>query len=194
MARDKSSNDGGAFLALAVAVAAAGIALPFIGAKNMVRGYERSVPKTVFLTIGWNSILILTGTVLQVISIPIIYQFFHAQQHADGQQPAANTGIVILTVTLSILAGLLIGAIQRPGRFEAFAIARDNIDFLIKNNLTPGDDDAVTYYDAQNNPLRFLEKRDDREVYMAVGRRNKRAYIDLDTSGRMVRYSGIVSL
>lgn len=111
MARNKSSNDSGAFLALAIAAAAAGIALPFIGAKNMVRGYERTVPKTVFLTIGWNSILILTGAILQVISVPIIYEFFQAQRKAGEQQSVANIGIVIVTITLSILVGLLVGAI-----------------------------------------------------------------------------------
>ena len=194
MARNKSSNDSGAFLALAIAAAAAGIALPFIGAKNMVRGYERTVPKTVFLTIGWNSILILTGAILQVISVPIIYEFFQAQRKAGEQQSVANIGIVIVTITLSILVGLLVGAIQRPRRFEAFAIDRDNANFLANNGFSPSDDELVTYYDAQNDPLRLIETQNTREIYMAVGRRNKRAYIDLDASGRRICYSGIVSL
>lgn len=34
----------------------------------------------------------------------------------------------------------------------------------------------------------------DRLIFMAVGRRGRRAYIDLDGSGRMLCYSGIVRL
>jgi len=47
---------------------------------------------------------------------------------------------------------------------------------------------------SNNNKLRLLEENNDMLVFMAVGRRNRRAYINFDQDGRMIEYTGVVKL
>ena len=108
--------------------------------------------------------------------------------------------------------GFLIGVLQRPGRKRQFAIdeenaillaqrkeeeraiAQENKTFLLQNEIQETGGEDVTHIDSNNNKLRLLEENNDMLVFMAVGRRNRRAYINFDQDGRMIEYTGVVKL
>src|SRR5690606_6569336 len=96
----------------------------------------------------------------------------------------------ILTAFVATI-GLLVGLLQRPRRLKAIATARFNEQFLKENGFRETDGSDITHYDGAGQPLRLLEAHPERLVFMAVGRRGKRAFIDLDANGRMLQYSGI---
>jgi hypothetical protein len=188
-------QDGKAIAALLLLLAAAvatAIALPFIGARNMVRGYERTKAETILITGAWNAALIAAGIGIGALTLPYILSALGSHPSSGAPQPD-YTGAVTLTA-ISAIVGFIFGAIERPKRKELFAIANDNMQFMARIGFRATGAADVTHYDAENNPLRYLETRGNQQVFMAVGRRNRRAYIDLDATGRMTRYSGIVSL
>ncbi len=193
MARKKDAKAAAALLTLAVMAVAGAIAMPYIGARNLVRGYERSVLATVAITVLGNLLLVAGGLALGALVFPIILAFFDPHS-ANAGAPEADFGGALALTAISATAGLLVGMTERPKRMEEFAVVRDNAQFLARSGILATGREDVTHYDAQHNPLRYMETSGQQQIFMAVGRRNKRAYIQLDTSGRMVSYSGIVSL
>lgn len=101
-----------------------------------------------------------------------------------GQVTAATAGLTLF--------GMMIGLFRRRRRLKRFAAIEHNEAFLAENGFKETLGRDVTHYDADGNALRFLEASPDRLSFMVVGRRGRRAYIDLDESGRMLSYSGIV--
>ncbi|MBL6936626.1 MAG: hypothetical protein ISS15_11735 [Alphaproteobacteria bacterium] len=184
-------------LIAAAAAVAASIALPFIGARNALRGYDRGIAATVFLTVISNLAIIFGGIALGAITLPIVVRILIG--HSEPLAAKGGLDVVALEwsaaiALASVMIGAITGLIERPARIQAIAVRRYNDDFLLRNGIRATGDQDVTHYDPQNNPLRLMERQSDRLVFMAVSRRNRRAYISLDTEGRMVSYSGIVKL
>lgn len=103
---------------------------------------------------------------------------------------AAVASAFIVSATL----GALVGRLIKPGRMSRFRIVAENDEFMRRHGFTETGEDEITHYDGDGAALRFMEKTDHRIVFMAVGRRNKRAYVNLSDDGTMTSYSGIVSL
>ena len=102
--------------------------------------------------------------------------------------------IMIGAAVTAFLAGvgMLTGLYQRPKRLRAFAVKRHNERFLAENGFKETDGKDITHYAPDGQALRFLEAHPGKLVFMVVGKRGKRAFIDLDENGRMLSYTGVV--
>ncbi|WP_109369328.1 hypothetical protein [Ochrobactrum soli] len=178
-------NGGNLLLLLAV------IFCPFIGGRALVRGHDRGVMGTLFLTY--------IGSIL-LIAIGFVAASFLAFQGlaATSKETEAGSVIVLAVVTgASVTAflagiGMLTGLYQRPKRLRAFAVKRYNELFLADNGFKETDGKDITHYAPDGQALRFLEAHPGKLVFMAIGKRGKRAFIDLDENGRMLSYTGVV--
>lgn len=161
---------------------------PFIGGRGLVRGHDRGLMGTITLTIVGSVLLIAMGycaATFLVFEIIVI-----GKTEPDNPLPLALLGGFMVTTIVAGI-GFLVGLIQRPKRLKAIAVSKANDRFLIANGFRETDGSDITHYDPSGQPLRFLEAHSDRLVFMAVGRRGKRAFIDLDHDGQMIGYSGI---
>jgi hypothetical protein len=177
------------FLSMIVAVLLGAVALPFIGGRELVKGHDRGVIGTIFITILGSVALVPVGIVLAF----FVWGFFVDDKSLP---PDRWTDKVIYLATwstaISAAAGLLSGLSQRSARIKALTIVRANERFLRDHGFRDTGGTDISHYDSADQPLRFLEAHPDRLVFMAVGRRGKRAHIKLAPDGRMVSYSGVV--
>lgn len=161
---------------------------PFIGGRELVRGHDRGLIGTVFLTLIGSILLIALGFVAAAfLAFEVIVL---SGIDPNKPIPLALLGSVTLTTILGGI-GVLVGLLQRPTRLNAIAIAKANEKFLTENGFAEAGGADITHYDPNGQPLRFLEAHPSRLVFMLVGRRGKRTYINLDSDGRMIDYSGI---
>ena len=161
---------------------------PFIGGRGLVRGHDRGPIGTIFLTVFGSFFLIAVGLCAATfLAFEIVVMGKIAQ---DNPFPNALLGGFAMTAVIAGI-GVLVGLSQRPRRLKAIAISKANDQFLADNGFRETDGADITHYDPNGQPLRFLEAHPDRLVFMVVGRRGKRAFINLDQDGRMVGYLGI---
>lgn len=159
---------------------------PFIGGRGLVRGHDRGLFGTIFLTVFGSILLIAIG----LCAATLVFQIIVELGEVENAFPRALRGGLVTTAALTSI-GVLFGLIQRPKRLNAIAISKANDQFLSDNGFRETNGADITHYDPDGQALRFLEAHPDRLVFMVVGRRGKRAYIDLDKNGRMAGYSGI---
>lgn len=181
----KKSKKNFGFILLLLAV----IFCPFIGGRGLVRGYDRGLFGTIFLTLIGSVLLIVAGlcaTTFLAFQIVVMGKI-----DPDNPFPLALLGGF---VTTGIIAGIgvLVGLFQRPKRLKAIAVSKANEEFLTDNGFRETDGTDITHYDPSGQALRFLEAHPDRLVFMTIGRRGKRAFINLDQNGRMVSYSCVI--
>lgn len=170
-------------LILLTAIAAA-VSLPFLGMRNLIRGHAPGE--------GWKAIrealLVPIG-----IAIGVGVAIFSALML--GKEPFA---LAIITIVGSGLAAALIGAIvglgQRPSTQRRYKIAMANEEFLDRLGIRETGEIEISHIDGQGNALRLIERTANSIVFMAVGKRNKRAYIGLSPQGEMQSYTGVVAL
>lgn len=179
-----TKNNAGVLLLLGAA-----LVCPYIGGRELVRGHDRGFWGTLFLTyIG--SIFLLIVSIAA--SSAIIFYFWLLAASNNNTASVGGAVIIGAAITLFIAAiGLLVGLYQRPKRLKKFSIVRENENFLILNGFQETNGTDITHYDLHGNALRFLEAHPTKIVFMAVGRRGKRAFIEIDKDGKMIAYSGI---
>jgi len=182
------STKKGAGLILIVAAALGAILLPMLGARELVRGHDRGPFGTAFITIIGSFALIAIGFVLGLVLLSIVMSDKTDPQKA---QAAAIVSAMGATGVFSLI-GLLWGAAQRGVRLRTFEIAKANERFLTSIGFQETGGDDITHYDQDGQALRLLESHGNRLVFMAVGRRGKRAFIDLAPDGKMLSYSGVI--
>lgn len=181
--KTSKKNIGSMLLLLAV------MFCPFIGGRGLVRGHDRSVFGTIFLTCICSVFLIVAGFCAATI---LVFQIVvMGNIDPDDPFPLALLGGFVLTAIITAI-GFLVGSFQRPKRLKAIAVRKANEEFLTANGFQETDGKDITHYDPNGQALRFIEVHPDRLVFMAIGRRGKRASIKLDQDGRMVSYSGVV--
>jgi len=166
-------------------LAVCGVFLPVLGGINLCQGHRRGWIGTIFLTFGASVLAVAAGFL--IILSPVVL-FAHNFDDIDKEMVG---WILMITAGLTVF-GMLIGLYRRSGRLRRYAVINDNETFLARSGFKETGGSDVTHYDPDGNALRFLEADPERLVFMAVGRRGHRAYIDLDGSGRMLSYSGIV--
>lgn len=181
MERDawRATKKRGGFL-LFLALIACAIVLPFLGGRNLTRGYPEGQSPPVFTSI----LLIVGGWIFGLIAASVL-----AAYEMTGQ--FSNMGIIVVA---SAGVGLLYGASQKPRRLHTFEIADRNEHFLEQFGFEELDGTEVTHMDGEGNPLRLTERNDESIVFLAVGRRNRRAYIRLSPEGRMLGYTGVIAI
>lgn len=189
MGRDlyKSTKKKSGSILVILGIAGA-IALPLLGARGLIRGHDRGLFGTLFLTIIGNIMLIALGFLLAVVILLILGLL------GGGNQDALVGALLVAfcSTILFSLIGFIWGATQRPRRMRTFATAKMNERFLESIGFRETGGDKITHYDANGQALRFLESHGNQLVFMAVGRRGKRAFIDIAPDGKMLAYSGVV--
>lgn len=174
--------------AILVLVALSGaVLLPLLAGRNLLRGCDRSVVGWFFLTFIPNVLMLILGCVLAI----LLFDFFLA----EFVSPASGfTGSVLYGVTTTAgcaAIGVAWGGLSRPQRIRSFAVAKANERFLVEIGFKETGGADITHYDPSGLALRLLETQEDKLVFMVVGKRGKRAFINLDSEGRMTSYSGL---
>ncbi|MHA6643673.1 hypothetical protein [Mesorhizobium sp. A623] len=161
---------------------------PFIGGRGLVRGHDRGVLGTIFLTIIGSISLIAVGfCTATFLAFEIVVM---GKINPENPLPLALLGGFAATAVMAGI-GLVVGFIQRPKRLKAIAVGKANEKFLTDQGFRETEGKDITHYDPDGLALRFLEAHAGRLVFMVVGRRGKRAFINLDPDGRMIGYSGV---
>ena len=186
---------------LILAVLLFGLCAPFFAARGVVRHHQRGFLRTLLATILGNGLLWCVGVSVLFVTFVFIEALLSSQPSSgtamQGGYASVSPGLFPLFVLVVVgitLAGFLVGLWQRPKRKRAFTIALDNDRFLASNGIHETGGHDITHVDDEGNHLRLMEINRMYIVFMAVGRRNRRAYIHLDTEGRMVEYTGVVAI
>jgi len=177
---------------------------PFLGGRNLTRSYPKNSIWALFkgyfsgLFLIMLGIAIATGAVYLLLlfglgEITTLFSFSGLRNPDMGFLPFLLV-IALELITIPLVLGLIFGLFQRSHRQKLFKIEDKNINFLEKFGLAETGEKEITHVDAQQNPLRVLERTSDAIIFIAVGKRNKRAYIKLAPDGEMIGYTGIVSL
>ncbi len=181
MGRDawRATKKRGGFL-LFLALIACAIVLPFLGGRYLTRGYPEGQSPPVFTSV----MLIIGGGFLGFVAVGILSLY-----------EITGTGSAMGAIVIAAAgAGLLYGSGQKPRRMRTFEIADRNEYFLEQLGFEELDGTEVTHMDGEGNPLRLTERNDESIVFLAVGRRNRRAYIRLSPEGQMLGYTGVIAI
>ncbi len=167
---------------LLLSLAAGMVVMPFIGGRALTRGYprDRVAPK------GTGVLLIAGGVVAGSALIGILKLWVPIDRGA--------VLTVLGTAAISGIVGMMYGLLEKPSRMAVFSISEHNEEFLEKLGFEELNGDEITHIDGDGNPLRLTEHNTDWIVFMAVGRRNQRAYIKLSAEGRMLGYTGVIPI
>lgn len=107
---------------------------------------------------------------------------------AHGKDAPAAVVLVLAAQALAALVGLVVGLAQRGRRVRSFALEAHNVAFMEAEGLRDVGGNENTFLDRFGNELKHKDTRADAMVFSVHGRRNARAYIDLDVDGRMTGY------
>jgi hypothetical protein len=104
-------------------------------------------------------------------------------------------GIVVISKWINIAILFLIGAFfgyrQRLRRSRAWEAEDHNQKFMHQVGLSEHENGELT--DTQGNKYRVQYKSKDCVELFAIGRRNRRGYLTLDSDGKMTEWSGLVT-
>ncbi|MEZ0003230.1 hypothetical protein [Sinorhizobium fredii] len=180
-----------------ILVVVGSLVLPVLGGRELVRGHDRGFAGTIFKTILGSVLLTAVGFALTWFAFFILIGILAGSSDDNGTANIFASWQAVLWLATWVTGtmwciGLLWGAIQRPSRLKRIGLHRANERFLETQGFRTTDGDDITHFDPHGQPLRFIEAHSDRLVFMAVGKRGKRGYINLDAEGRMVSYSGVV--
>lgn len=178
-------------LIIALLILSGVLALPFLGGRNLLRGYPERSFFAGFIGTLWALLMICFGVIIAA-AIVFVLGIILEQQPQDAIGFALSVAFIVGSA--SLVLGLVVGLLQRPSRRRKFAIAASNEAFLEKMGFIETGEEEITHYDGSGNPLRLLERTKDTMVFIAVGRRNRRAYIKLEGGGLMTGYSGVIGI
>ena len=180
---------GSLFLvAVALAVCLAAVVLPFWGARETVRGHQRTPLASLFLTV-----LVPIGAILLGAGATVIVDLLIQGLQGIKSETAEPRILVIAGIVgVAALLGYLSGLNQRSGRLRAFAVIKLNEGFLRARGIREVSEPNASHIDRWGNLLRLLDHDDTQMTFLAVGKRSKRAYIEMAADGRMLAYSGVV--
>lgn len=181
------------YLAIVVLIALfASLSLPFLGACNLVRGYpQRSAVVAVIGFVGSLVLVVLGAAIAFGLSL---VAFAMLSDQPQAERGAMAVVVSVFSTAVALAFGLIVGLFQRPGRLRRFTIAEANEEFLDELGFRETGEQEITHYDAEGNALRLLERAKDAMVFLAVGRRSKRAYIELGKNGLMTGYTGVIGI
>lgn len=170
----------------------ASLSLPYLGARNIVRGYPPRMAITAAARHIASLILVVLGAAM-AFGLSII-AFSLLSEHPQPETATLAVIVALITTVPAVAFGLIVGLFQRPGRLRRFATAKVNEIFLKDIGFRETGEEEITHYDSEGNALRYMERSKDAIVFLAVGRRNRRAYIKLDKDGLMTGYTGVIGI
>lgn len=175
-------------LALIVAVCLAAVALPFWGGREGVRGHQRSLFASLFLTL----LVPLGAIALGAGAAVLVDLFLQGLQGIESETAEPRVWVVAGIVGVAALVGYLVGWSQRGDRLHAFAVADLNEEFLRQRGIREVSEPNASHIDRWGDLLRLVDQSALQMTFLAVGRRSKRAYIRLSPDGQMLAYSGVM--
>jgi hypothetical protein len=173
--------------------------LPFLGGRNLVRSYAAPAARQ-FWGVLSSVLLIVAGASLSL-SLALLLMLDESRDSTSTSLisdpniliSSPNIRLWLAATATAIGLGVIFGLAQRGSRRKRFNIAKKNDAFLEKMGLVETGEQEITHYDGEGNPLRLLDQSDDTITFLAVGKRNKRAYIRL-TDGEMTGYTSVMPI
>jgi uncharacterized membrane protein len=166
--------------------------LPYKGAKLVCSG-ER------FFSWRWTFLRALPGAALLVVGLAVLNLIALVISNSVGAAAGGRGGFFALLIATGL--GLLLAAIgtfrgvhDKRSRARAAAVIRHNTRFLETLGFIDADGGDASYEDREGNRLRLITTDTSKLTFLVTGRRKQRAYIALDSDGRMTSYSGVVTL
>ena len=99
----------------------------------------------------------------------------------------------LILPAIVLLAGLVVGSIQRKKRRQIWDAELFNSNFMENEGLIEHEDGTIEdTASSVNYRIDFIGK--ERVTLMPIGRRNKRAYIYIDNVGKYSSFSGLTSI
>ncbi|MER9971193.1 hypothetical protein [Mesorhizobium sp. M0060] len=138
-----------------IALLLAAVICPFIGGRGLVRGHDRGIFGTIFLTVLASLLLIAAGLCAATLLMLGVLMLV-TDGKLDSPFLLALLGAFVLTALLAGM-GIVVGLVQRPKRLKAIAVGKFNERFLEENGFRETDGDDITHYDDSGQALRFLE-------------------------------------
>ena len=172
--------------------------LSITGFHQLVKGHDRGVIGTVFLTLIGSMLMIVLGCLcfgaafMFVASYTDVIRFLSFKYRLTLEQLSIIS--ILGYVAVSALVGVPWGLSDRNKRAQAIYVEQRNEEFLVNLGFEdPGLGEGILQ-DRDGNRLKLREQDEGQLVFTVVGRRNMRAAIRLDEDGRMREYTGAVKL
>lgn len=170
------------------AILISALILPYLAARDLIKGHDRGLLRTLFLTVIGNCILGILGLALTA-AIYLYVGLVFAQSNFDIWEYSVH--FFIYAGAPLIIGGLIHGLLIRRRRLALISVAKDNLAFLRSINLAATHGKDITHMDHHGNSLRLMEDLPNQTIFMVVGKKGKRAMIEKDDDGRYISYSGI---
>ena len=168
--------------------------LPYRAGKNMFRGYKRNVPEIIVKTILMNLILIVVGYCIAVVlfvgTVPDPIDGDITVAEAEIKKDIGYTS-AWKTAAFCFGFGALIGLANRPKFYRDL----HNERFLATEGfLLVNDDREYPYQDGGGYRVKIMDPVKHKMDVLYYRHPNYRGYMQLDTSGRIQKYSGPIDL
>lgn len=186
-------------LILLLIVATAGISLPYLAGNRLTRWHPVGWIKWFFgvlilwLLLGAIGFVCLAFAVLFVYMLGDLFTGTDTPDKVAATLDAMKNGAFGAACLFAV--GALSGLYQRKRRKRAFRLQEANQAFLNRIGLRQVDGaKSFTHQDAENNKLRLEGIGSDIVEFFVVGSRNRRAFINIDSQGTFINYTGVVDL
>jgi len=173
---------------------------PFIAASKIFRWYPISKVRWFFAKFLLWMVVYLLGFVITFCFLKMLQSFELIRFSIDffGVDVSADQAVIIYSfvfVSFFYLLGVVDGIRKRSKRKSIHQIEVDNNRFLEDVGIYETDgSSSFTHIDVDGNWLRLENIGHDFVEFFVVGKRNKRAYIYIDSFGRFSEYTGVISL
>ncbi len=186
-------------LLIAVVIFLGCLIAPYLSAKKIFQWYPVK-------NIKWCLLVFFPWFLLCVVSLAILLLYgsalFPIPDEAVntailGVYPITQKGflIVLLMWIFLFVVGMLNALYKRPLQKAIFLTEEYNESFLERNGIEEVDGgNSFSHIDEDGNMLRLVSMGADVIVFMAIGKRSKRAFITIGDDGRFKEYSGVVSI
>lgn len=130
---------------------------------------------------------------LLILAFSVVMAWFATALMVAGSDPERSFTIwpFMAYQATAFVLGMLVAEPGRRRRERRWRTEDENIEFLANHRLTDVGGKRNVWTDGEGRELALDDHRDDALVFHILGKRGKRAYIDLDEGGRMMalRYS-----
>ena len=156
----------------------------------IARNYNH-ILKSIFVRIGALIVGIPSSAILYLCSMIL----FVPKGDDVSASDITNNDLIypLILPAIVLLAGLVVGSIQRKKRRQIWDAELFNSNFMESEGLIEHEDGTIEDTgNSVNYKIDFIGK--ERVTLMPIGRRNKRAYIYIDNVGKYSSFSGLTSI
>ena len=175
-------------------------AFPFLSASKTFRWYPITKIRWFFSKFLLWMLVCLLGLLVSILLLMALQglEFFTSSANLLKLEVTRDQANIInssIFVSFFYLLGVVDGLRRRTKRKQVYQIEVDNSQFLDDIGIYETDgSNSFTHVDEEGNWLRLENIGRDLVEFFVVGKRNKRSYIYIDSSGRFSEYSGVISL